>query len=69
MFYAQIGYDPLEVADEKESNLIFNQSIEEVIEEYLHKEDMGFFNLMERFIRSRDISPLKRRLWKYRYFE
>ncbi|MGI6522985.1 MAG: UvrD-helicase domain-containing protein [Christensenellales bacterium] len=69
MFYAQIGYDPsFEVADEKESNLIFNQSIEEVIEEYLHKEDMGFFNLMERFIRSRDISPLKKAIMEISIF-
>src|SRR5690554_4769073 len=56
MFYAKIGYDPaFEVADEKEAGIIFNESMDQVIEEFLHKKDDEFFVLVERFIKSRDI--------------
>ncbi len=61
MFYALIGYDPaFEVADEKEAGMLFNESIDQIIEKYLHQKDDDFFFLVERFIKSRDISPLKK---------
>ncbi|MFW5780058.1 MAG: UvrD-helicase domain-containing protein [Bacillota bacterium] len=38
MFYALIGYDPaFEVADEKEAGMLFNESIDQIIEEYLYR--------------------------------
>ena len=60
-YFAEMGLDPsFELLDEKESRLLFNECIESLAAEILQGDDKKqILAFLERFIRNRDIGPLK----------
>lgn len=60
-YFADIGLEPaFENMDERESKLLFIECTDEILEEYLSKsDDELFYQLLQRYIRNRDVEPLK----------
>lgn len=60
-YFADLGLQPaLENIDSKESKLLFTESLEEVIEDYLKKEyDEEIEQILDKYAQNRDIQPLK----------
>lgn len=58
--YAVLEMDPaFELFDENEAKLLFSQSVDEALDEYIEKGDEGIILLIERFSARRSVEPLK----------